>query len=355
MKTTAKDLSKEFKQGFPRELKSIYRFQGAVALLRCLAGTLQVLGKNHATSHNSIKVEGISCSVIPELAKTWTYFFEKALKDFKPRIILADSSGNYRNERGTQVESLHLFNFSHATKLDLLMQNYCQAEYVLICDDDIFWLNDEPLKWALEQFEKDDQLAVVSLHPRPTNNQWLDGLVPEAMGSYCLVIRRDVWINENLSFQPYKPPDWKQVGNHFDTADYANLLLVQRGFHVLMAPPELRDQLIPFYGTSMWGLKILACRGQVTEVVNPNRPDEHKKAYRTSLSLLGFQDFLTLSGSPQVALIPPQYLQRSLVEAAFHLDAQTRAEVEQDIQGKLNRMQACLSSETQTKPGNPQG
>ena len=175
------------------------------------------------------------------------------------------------------------------------------------------------------------------------------------MGSYCILIRRRIWLEQDLSFKFYKSPDWKTIGNYYDTADYANLLLVQRGFHVLTAPSELRAQLVSFYGTSMWGLKILASRGQVSEVVNPNRPDEYKKSFRTALALLGFNDMLSLLGSSKEPLIQVSYLKRAYDVAKAHLDSQTFVEVESDIQGKLLQMKQRLVIWTQDLAKHTQG
>lgn len=337
------NLSRELWRSFPGEWKSVYRYQGLPALLRCLSGTHRLLRTSPISEGNVSSLDLLSCSVIPEIASLWGAFISRALKDRESHLLLADSSGNLNVESALALRVLPLFNFNHGVKLDLLMHHACQAEYVLICDDDIFWLNDEPLKWALEQFEKDSQLAVISLHPRPNNNQWLEGVVPEAMGSYCLVIRREIWLRENLYFQPYKPPDWKKVGNYFDTADYANFFLVEREYKVLSAPISVRAHLVPFYGTSMWGLKILASKGDINRVVYAHRPDERKKAYRTALALLGFRELLSqLEMKDLKPLVPADYLHRTLEEASKALDQQTKEAMDEDIQSKLTLLSKRL-------------
>jgi hypothetical protein len=349
------NLRHELWQGLLREWQSVYRYQGLPALLRCLCGTGRLLRGSSTPVSDSTFIDCISCSVIPEIASLWGIFISRALEDREPHVLLADSSGNSGSQYTNQVHTLPLFNLNHGTKLDLLIKKACQAEFVLICDDDIFWLDHSPLDWALEQFARDDKLAVVSFHPRLHKIPQLREALDEAMGSYCILIRRRIWLEQDLSFKFYKSPDWKTIGNYYDTADYANLLLVQRGFHVLTAPSELRAQLVSFYGTSMWGLKILASRGQVSEVVNPNRPDEYKKSFRTALALLGFNDMLSLLGSSKEPLIQVSYLKRAYDVAKAHLDSQTFVEVESDIQGKLLQMKQRLVIWTQDLAKHTQG
>lgn len=342
---TRKNLRREFWQALRSEWQGVYRYQGLPALLRCLQGTAQVLHTLPAADAAANSLDCLSCTVIPEIGCLWSYFLTRACAGQPHNLLLADSSGNLDRAAVPGAQVLRLFNFNHGTKLDVLARYACGAEFVLICDDDIFWLDCSPLDWALRQFNQDDKLAVVSFHPRPHKIPQLRDEVDEPMGSYCILVRRSIFLEQGLSFKFYKSPDWKIIGNYFDTADYANLLLVQRGFHVMMAPTELRDRLVPFYGTSMWGLKILSSRGEISGVVNPNRPDEYKKAYRTALALLGFQQLLAELGSPHKALIRSQYLGRALEVAQGNLDGEIRAEVEQDIQGKLTKMKISLQTQ----------
>lgn len=350
-----RNLRRELLRAFPAEWKSVYRHQGLPALLRCLDGTRQLLRVSLVQTTPSNSLDCLSCTVIPEIGSLWGRFMSSALQGQKANLLLADSSGKLKPTAIPGARVLPLFNFNHGTKLDLLMKQACAADLVLICDDDIIWLDPSPLEWAIDQFALDDKLAVVSFHPRPHKIPQLRDQVDEAMGSYCILVRRSTWLEQGLSFKFYKSLDWKTIGNYFDTADYANLLLVQRGFRVLIAPPELREKLVPFYGTSMWGLKILTSRGQVNTVVNPNRPDEYKKAYRVALALRGFQDLLQQLKSTQKPLINPQFLAKALEVSQANLDAKTRDEVAVDIQSKLLRMSQGLASWSNPVPPSPQG
>ena len=335
MDETRKLLLKELRQTLLREVKGNYRHQGLPALTRCLLGTQKILsGKRLLRQPADLDI--LSFTILPEVIALWERSVSLALGEFPRQIIIGDGSGNYRPERDSQMRVLPVYNFDHGTKLDSFVQQVCASDFVLICDDDIFWTDAAPVKWALESLEQDPKLAAVSFHPRPHLIPQLRGVMSEAMGSYAVLIRRDIWLKEKLSFQIYKPDDWKQIGNYFDVADYANLLLVQRGYHVISAPEELRRTLIPFYGTSMWALKILASKGDIDRVVYAHRPDEHKKAYRTALALLGFRGLLAqLEIKGVKPLVPPDYLHRTLEVASKSLDEQTREAVDEDIQSKL--------------------
>lgn len=329
------NLRREMWQTLLRELKGNYRHQGLPALTRCLVGTQKIFsGKPFPGQPAGLYV--LSFTILLEVIALWERSISLSLGDLPKQIIIGDGSGNYRPEGDSQSRVLPIYNFSHGTKLDTFVSQVCASDLVLISDDDIFWTDAAPVTSALDCFDQDPKLAVVSFHPRPHLIPQLRGVISEAMGSYAILIRRDIWLKENLSFQIYKADDWKQIGNYFDVADYANLLLVQRGYHVISAPEELRQTLIPFYGTSMWTLKILASKGDINRVVYAYRPDEHKKAYRTALALLGFRELLAqLEIRGVKPLVPEDYLRRTLEEASKALNQQTREAVDGDIQGKL--------------------
>lgn len=338
MESTKNSLITELRQTLLRELKGNYRHQGLPALMRCMVGTQKILSGKPIPGQ-SAGVDVLSFTILPEVIALWERSVSLSLGELRKQIIIGDGSGNYCPAGDRQSVVLPIYNFNHGTKLDTFVSQVCTSDFVLISDDDIFWTDAAPVEWALDCFEQDPMLAVVSFHPRPHLIPQLSGAVSEAMGAYAILIRRDIWLNENLSFRIYKPDNWKQIGNYFDVADYANLLLVQRGYHVISAPEELRQTLIPFYGTSMWALKILVSKGDINQVVYAYRPDEHKKAYRTALALLGFRELLSQLGMKEVRpLVPADYLHRTLEEASKSLDTQTKETVDDDIQSKLTRL-----------------
>ena len=329
-------------RALPREWMTVYRYHGLVPLMRCLLGTNRLVNLDQAQRNDQSLIDWVSFTVIPEISLLWTAFLRNALDEQNNTVLLGDGYGNFPKFSSDMFEVLPIFNFNHGIKLDLVMQKACHAEYVLVCDDDIFWLNDEPLKYALHRFSENSKLAVLSFHPRPEKNSQLVEYVGQPMGSYCLLIKRSVWLKEALSFKYYKPTGSDNPIFFFDTADYANLLLLQKGYDVEVAPDEVRNNLVTFYGTSMWGIKILTSRGDITKIINPTRPDEHKKLYRTALALKGFQDLLSMLPTNCKFLIKRSFLDRVEMSAKKGLDKFTIQEVDADLSLKLDRMKSLL-------------
>ena len=89
--------------------------------------------------------------------------------------------------------------YAHGEKLDLFLQKVCSSKFILICDDDIFWLDQSPIAWALDKLKEDPKTVVVSLMPRGHSSELMQEKVGRPMGSYCLVINRELWLKENLS------------------------------------------------------------------------------------------------------------------------------------------------------------
>jgi len=89
----------------------------------------------------------------------------------------------------------------------------------------------------------------------------LNGKEHKPMGSYCLVVRRSIWQQEGLSFkQVAQPsPNPKSWRGQYDTADYANVELIRRGYKVVVAPDWLADEhLVVFKGISNHTLRMQA-------------------------------------------------------------------------------------------------
>ena len=336
------NLRREFWRILPHEWKTIYRYHGFIPLIRCLVGTRKLMQSGLVNRGDGGLVDCLTFSVIPEISTLWTTFLGYALDCQKMTVLLGDGSGIFPSSPTAFLHVLPIFNFNHGVKLDLFMQKACHAEYVLVCDDDLFWLDDEPIRYALNRFSENSKLAVVSLHPRPEKNSQLVEHVGQPMGSYCLIIRRSIWLKENLSFKYYKPESLNPPIYFFDTADYANLQLIQKGYDVEIAPEEIREHIVTFYGTSMWGIKIMACRGEINKVINPSRPDEHKKILRTALALSGFQDLINSFKQNGIFLIKRQFLDQAELLARKELDERTIREVEGDAYLKLDLLRASL-------------
>ena len=283
MKINKKDILKSSLNLISSNWNRNYRHQGGLdSLMKCILGTFFFCSERK--KHPRKKIEILTFSVIPGL----TYFWFKCLrstKNFKNiSITIGDCSGGLKiKDQDINLNLYPIMNLEHGYKLDLFFRKVCNADYVVVSDDDIFFQNSEPLDWAINQFNKNNNLAVVSLYPRNDKVSWLKNL-DFVMGSYCLVIRTEIWLKERLSFQQVKPENWRKVGDFFDTADFANYLLIEKGYDVLCIPPNLQDKLVSFTSLSLWGLRIQETRGYINKAIRA-RPNEYEKAYRTALTL----------------------------------------------------------------------
>ena len=205
---------------------------------------------------------------------------------------MGDCSGGFsRFGANTSVYVFPVLNLHHGTKLDLFVNRICTAEYILVCDDDVFLLDNLPLEWAIKQFENDTLISVISFMPRCQKSSVLRDKVDKPMGSYCLILRRDIWKRENLSFKIVDPKPNKYYDWFYDTADYANVQLLKRGYKILVAPPEIRRQLITFEGTSTWGLKIQESGGNIANKISGSKI-KIRKAFCTILMLKALNELI---------------------------------------------------------------
>jgi len=294
-----------------------YRYQGGVvAAGRCFVGTVN-LWRRHSSllklkAHERQLVECITFSVIPRLTLLWAAFIRKAVVPEQFRVIVGDCSGGFRPYQvDKSIHSLPLLNYRHGKKLDMFLKDVSTAKYVIVSDDDVFCLSSFPWHWVSEQFEADPLVAVVSLMPRDRVSSVLRNKLEHPMGSYCLAIRREIWLQEALSFEIVYPLDDADYDWFYDTADYANVQLLKRGYKVIIAPIEIREYFITFEGVSTWLLKIQENSGDITENVRDN-PLRQEKALRAILIADGISTLLQqIYDDPQLDLTPKPLLIRA--------------------------------------------
>jgi hypothetical protein len=241
-------------------------------------------------------------------------------------ILIGDCSGGFPVfERSPSVRVFPLLNHPHGVKLDFLMQRVCCAPYVLVADDDVFWFSEQPLQWALAQFAADPKVAVVSFMPRDTVSDVMYGKVAQPMGSFCLLIRREIWIKEGLSFRIVQPSVDEGYGWFYDTGDFANVELLKRGFRVVIAAPEYRGDLCCLEAISTWTLKLQERKGDLRRSIG-DVTLRRSKALRAILTLRCL-DQLLAKWFPHMAItdtVKRSYLDRA---QAFCLGGMARDEV----------------------------
>ena len=325
-----------------------YRYHGGIkAFYKCLRGTMRLKGGDQRINSNKTipELDIITFSVIPKLTALWAVFIEKAITTPSKRIIIGDCSGNFKPlQENSRLYFFPILNYPHGEKIDLFMQKVCQAEFVLVCDDDVFWLDETPLNWALEQLEADPLVAVVSFMPRSYASSVLVGRVEQPMGSYCLILRRETWLRENLSFKIVYPPETEKYDWFYDTADYANVELLRRNYKILIAPSNLHNDIVSFEGTSASSLKIQEDKGDISHVVAG--PVRKEKAFCTVLLAQGLatiiKDYMPTEANPD--LIPSDSLSKAKAVCEKLIPETQRNNIQTNVNKRLGLLQDRMST-----------
>jgi len=171
---------------------------------------------------------------------------------FGLKFLIVDCCGKL-DPRNFPIATIEKFiNDTHPHKLDFFFRRYIRSGLVLICDDDCFIVSPQIILGAAKDLTKDEGLAAISFFPRPdwwltVNNERI-----RPMGSYCLVVNRNIILKEKLQFQSPKIVNPYNNGI-YDTADYMNEQLLTRGYRVNLPDEQERSIGIGgFRGSSIW-------------------------------------------------------------------------------------------------------
>lgn len=263
----------------------LYRHHGGLkALARCWRGTRRLKRGDFTPDKESMPgVDVMTFSVVPKMTALWSNWMRRAVDTQTLRINIGDCSGMLRQylPGDDVVRVLPMLNYHHGEKLDLFLKHLCRTEYVIVTDDDIFWLDTEPWHWALEQLEKDPLAAVASIVPFKKTPDVLQGKVHLPMGS-CFVIRRNIFTSEALSFKvdysPVKEGKWM-----YDTGSKSQVQLIRRGYNIVYAPQDIQSHIIAFEGMSSWMLKMQKSDGDILKNISGDLNIRPAKAFRTIL------------------------------------------------------------------------
>ncbi len=329
--------------------KNHSRHGGFKAVARCLRGTLALrAGLGRPTESSDLEV--LTFSVVPWMTALWTRLLKGAIEDHKPKILIGDCSGGIGEphlalfgEAGVEVHAC--LNEHHGDKIDLFLARLCRAPYVLVVDDDIFWLDDSPLRWAMAEMDRDPDVAVASLRPRGAASSVMrhDG-IQRPMGSHCLLIRRELWVRERLSFAVAPPPPGAETW-FYDTADFANRELLRRGYRVALATPEVESHFVAFDGVSAWILKIQGHSPAGVEAAVADMPVRQEKAWQAILICRGLAALLSelrpRAKTPEIVAEADLDAAESVIEA--HMDPADRAENAEIVEQKLEQIRRSLT------------
>jgi hypothetical protein len=246
------------------EWQKVYRFHGGwITELRCLLGAWLVKRGKVEIIPQMGQLDAVTFSVVTKMTAVWAYFSLRIARQVPMRILIADSAGSLSQVLPQQpgMQILPVFNYHHANKLDMFVNQLCSAPYVLVSDDDIFWLGSDAILWALEQFEGNPNLAVVSLLPKNETPDLLKDKVQQPMGS-LFMLRRSIWLGENLSFAVDNSPLKHNMGI-YDTGEKAQTQLLERGYDIIYLPESMRKDFVPLKGISTWVLKTQKHQGNL--------------------------------------------------------------------------------------------
>ena len=229
--------------------KALRRFK-LLSLPKTLLSTLTVfLGARKSKSQrNTI----FTFSISEDYARVWHHFAVKNLPEGEWNIVIVDCAGDMDKTRFAGAEVVTFANLAHGAKIDVFLKKYLRSEIVFLCDDDKYILSD--LSAAVHELD-DPHVAAVSLAPRDWYTLRINGQDFLPMGSYALLLKRELFLKHRLSFKNV-PQEFKNrvvapgVKRPFgyDCGDYANEKLLELGYTIVTG--RYRDCVLGFDGLS---------------------------------------------------------------------------------------------------------
>lgn len=237
---------------------------GALPTLRtAVTGTFNLLDNLVLRPNRQLEANAaatlLTLTINPDVTRLWHYFMRQSL-DSAVQIVIVDSSGQLKKKQFPGAKIIRMWNFAHSRKIDYLLYHICKNQYIWLCDDDVMILNSEALTGAMNSFaDADQKIAAVSFIPNDIDLV-INGKQHQGMGSYCLLIDRNVFMKERLSFSSGKSSNRNFRSGYYDTGDYANELLLKRGYQVkfLIDPKNKYRYVCGFDGVDSARLRLLA-------------------------------------------------------------------------------------------------
>lgn len=320
-----------------------YRYNGGLrAVWSCLRGTQRLQrGEFARIGPTHPQVDVVTFSVLPQLTALWATFMDQTIDARLMRVLIGDCSGSLQHHMypGSSAILIPMLNYEHGEKLDIFLCRVCQAEYMVITDDDIFWLDKAPLQWALAQLESDPRIASVSLLPKKVSSNIIDDREHLFTGS-CFVIRRQIWLDEKLSFKIDYSPYLKGYGWFYEIGEFAQVTLMERNYKIVVAPPEIQEHLVAFRGISHWTLKIRKTAGNLSVYFRADPQARSEKGLEAVYMARGLKK-LIIKYYPQAkepCLLPERFLQRAEATCLRVLSEEQANSMRANIEEKLARL-----------------
>lgn len=193
-----------------------------------------------------------TCSVYPDLTRVWYHVLSRTFDGSPPPTLIFDCGGGLVRERlgGACVKGMP--NWEHGRKIDLALHELEAAEFVLVLDDDVFLLSEAALRRGLAALESDGKMAAYTFHCRDWWKLPAAAELHVPMGSYALLVKPALIRGEGLSFRTRRSDDAavRNGSGYWDTADYCQKELLERGYTIGYAPEGDRLDVPTFFGTS---------------------------------------------------------------------------------------------------------
>jgi hypothetical protein len=189
-------------------------------------------------------------------------------------VLIYDCGGRLRREYFPGATIIRHRNTDHGTKIDHCLRNHVATPLMFLSDDDCFILGRDAEPFAADALLGRDRAAALSYKPRGWWEWSLDGRSHPVMGSYSLVFKPSVVAREGLSFRTRATTDprVRQGTGYYDTADYANEVLLTRGYEVVVPGPEMRHRLVQSYSAVSSGFVNFARRRWLRRDYRLRRP-----------------------------------------------------------------------------------
>ena len=193
-----------------------------------------------------------TCSVYPDLTRVWFRVLSRTFEGSLPPTLIFDCGGGLRPDRFPGAEIRRVPNWDHGRKIDMAMEILAGQDPVLIVDDDAFLLSRAIIDRGLDHLASDEHAAAYTFHCRDWWQLPAAGALHVPMGSYALLVKPDVIRREGLSFRTVKTADpaIRNGSGYWDTADYCQKDLLERGYAIQYAPETDREEMPTFFGTS---------------------------------------------------------------------------------------------------------